>query len=144
MESVSEQKWSAAEGEKLIEILTKINASDGAPDLFIITPFKDAAYELRNLVSKSGILQRWKISDPQSWLRERIGTVHTFQGKEAEAVIFVLGAASPEQSSSRFWAGKKPNLLNVAVTRAKEVFYVIGNKKLWREAGNFADLVDGI
>lgn len=144
VDSVSEQKWSAAEGEKLIEILTKINASDVAPDLFIITPFKDVAYELRSLVSKSGILQRWKISDPQSWLRERIGTVHTFQGKEAEAVIFVLGAASPEQSGSRIWAGKKPNLLNVAVTRAKEVFYVIGNKKLWREAGNFADLADGI
>ncbi len=143
-ESVSEQKWSAAEGEKLIEILTKINASDGSPDLFIITPFKDVAYDLRSFVSKSGILQRWKISDSQSWLRERIGTVHTFQGKEAEAVIFVLGAASPEQSGSRIWAGKKPNLLNVAVTRAKEVFYVIGNKKLWREAGNFADLADGI
>lgn len=29
---------------------------------------------------------------------------------------------------------KKTMVLNVAVTRAKEVVYVVGNRKLWREA----------
>jgi len=31
-------------------------------------------------------------------------------------------------------AGGRPNLLNVAVTRAKEVLYVIGNRQLWQGA----------
>jgi superfamily I DNA and/or RNA helicase len=31
-------------------------------------------------------------------------------------------------------------LLNVAVTRAKEAIYVIGNRQLWREAGLFREL----
>ena len=31
-------------------------------------------------------------------------------------------------------------LLNVAVTRAKEVIYVVGNRQLWREAGVFREL----
>ena len=52
---------------------------------------------------------------------ERVGTIHTVQGREAEAVIFVLGAPNADQTGARAWAGKEPNLLNVAVTRAKEV-----------------------
>jgi energy-coupling factor transporter ATP-binding protein EcfA2 len=146
VESFSEQKWSPAEGEKLMEILAKINAGAEGPDLFIITPFRNVKYELKNLVRQSGILQRWQLNDSaqQKWIQDRIGTVHTFQGKEAEAVILVLGAPSFEQSGSRIWAGKKPNLLNVAVTRAKEVFYVIGNKKLWCKAGVFGEMADRI
>jgi superfamily I DNA and/or RNA helicase len=78
----------------------------------------------------------------QQWLYERVGTVHTVQGREAEAVIFVLGAPELQQTGARGWAGGKPNLLNVAVTRAKEAIYVIGNKELWRSAGLFRELSD--
>jgi superfamily I DNA and/or RNA helicase len=59
------------------------------------------------------------------------------QGREEEAVIFVLGAPDPRQQGARDWAGRHPNLLNVAVTRAKERLYVFGNRKLWRSAGCF-------
>jgi hypothetical protein len=62
---------------------------------------------------------------------EQVGTVHTFQGKEADAVVdwghgYVLGA--------RRWAGHPPNLLNVAVTRAKRRIYVIGKRDAWKDA----------
>jgi superfamily I DNA and/or RNA helicase len=69
-----------------------------------------------------------------------VGSVHTAQGREAEAVIIVLGAPNASQTGARNWAGGRPNVLNVAVTRAKEVIYVVGNRKLWREAGVFAEL----
>jgi superfamily I DNA and/or RNA helicase len=78
--------------------------------------------------------------DEGQWLIERVGTVHTAQGREAEAVIIVLGAPNPSQHGARGWAGGRPNILNVAVTRAKDVVYVVGNRKLWREAGVFGDL----
>jgi len=78
--------------------------------------------------------------EPHAWTRERIGTVHTVQGREAEAVIFVLGAPNPEQRGARGWAGGRPNLLNVAATRAQEAFYVVGNRELWKNAGVFQSL----
>lgn len=109
------------------------------PDLYIVTPFVIVADNLRKLVRESGVLAEWT-DDPWRWTSERIGTVHTVQGREAEAVIFVLGAPAPHQTGARGWAGGRPNLLNVAVTRAKERLYVVGNRSLWREAGLFREL----
>ena len=53
-------------------------------------------------------------------------------------VFFVLGAPSPSQNGARAWAGGRPNIVNVAATRAKTTLYVIGNRANWRTAGNFA------
>ncbi|MBB4277768.1 superfamily I DNA and/or RNA helicase [Rhizobium mongolense] len=52
-------------------------------------------------------------------------------------MFFVLGAPEAGQRGARGWAGGKPNLLNVATTRAKEAIYVIGNRELWKPAGVF-------
>ena len=64
--------------------------------------------------------------------------MHTFQGKEAEAVILMLGAGRGAKAGSRTWAGATPNLLNVAATRAKRALYVVGNRTEWQSAGVFA------
>ena len=85
------------------------------------------------------MLNGWT-QDASAWPRERIGTVHTVQGREAEAVILVLGAPLPAQNGARKWAGGLPNLLNVAVTRAKEAVYIVGNRELWSAAGHFGVL----
>ena len=63
-----------------------------------------------------------------------IGTVHTFQGKEADVVFFILGGSS---SGSKAWASSKANLLNVAVTRAKKRVYIIGDYKEWSQHSYF-------
>lgn len=64
------------------------------------------------------------------------GTIHRFQGKEADIVFLVLGS-DPKSSGARNWASQKPNMLNVALTRAKKRIYVIGNKKLWASCSYF-------
>jgi hypothetical protein len=132
-------KWSAAEGNEVLELLKGLASADFVPDLYIITPFVVVADNVRRLLLSSRVLERWT-EDPETWVYERVGTVHTVQGREAEAVIFVLGAPDPHQSGARNWAGGRPNLLNVAVTRAKEVLYVVGNRGLWRDAGFFREL----
>ena len=109
------------------------------PDLYIITPFVIVVDRLRQTIRESDVLRGW-VEDEWHWINERIGTVHTAQGREAEAVILVLGAPHPTQTGARGWAGGRPNLLNVAVTRAKEAIYVVGNRRLWREAGLFREL----
>ncbi len=67
-----------------------------------------------------------------------MGTLHTFQGRENEAVIFLLG--SQDRKGARTWAGDTPNLLNVAVTRAKEALYVVGSREKWKAVGVFKEL----
>ncbi|HYN19631.1 MAG TPA: ATP-binding protein [Thermoanaerobaculia bacterium] len=140
----AEEKWCPEEGRKVLELLRKLAApgpshwKPGEPDLYIVTPFRRVAERLRKLVEESALLV-WT-DDPRRWTFERIGTVHTVQGREAEAVIFVLGAPAPGQTGARAWAGERPNLINVAVTRAKERLYVVGNLGLWRTAGLFSEL----
>ena len=135
----SEDKWCPEEGDEVVRLLRQLAHAGASSDLYVITPFVKVADGLRLIVRKSGVLCGW-VDDEQRWLNERVGTVHTAQGREAEAVIIVLGAPNPSQTGARMWAGGRPNILNVAVTRAKEVVYVVGNRKLWREAGVFAEL----
>ena len=74
---------------------------------------------------------------------KRIGTVHTFQGKEADIVFFVLGCDHSRIGAAE-WAGTKPNLINVAITRAKLRLYVIGDRDVWHNKGYFSDLEKGL
>lgn len=135
----AQDKWSPEEGEAVIALLARLVAERVDLDLYIVTPFVAVADGLRRGVVESGVLNP-VVADPSAWVRERVGTVHTVQGREAEAVIFVLGAPLPEQTGARGWAGGQPNLLNVAVTRAKEALYVVGSKARWRTAGVFSVL----
>lgn len=139
-----QDKWSSDEGERVLALLHRLREAGVAPDLYILTPFNIVAKNLRRIVRSSGILEGWVDVESYRWIAERIGTVHTAQGREAEAVILVLGAPFFKQKGARLWAGRTPNLLNVAITRAKEAFYVIGNKDLWRKAGVFQELHDRI
>ena len=135
-----EDKWCQQEGEEVVRLLRQLAQAQTCSDLYIITPFVIVADRLRWMIRETGVLQNWVADEEWRWLNERVGTVHTAQGREAEAVIIVLGAPNPSQTGARNWAGGRPNILNVAVTRAKEVVYVVGNRKLWREAGVFGDL----
>lgn len=136
----SASKWDSAEGQFAVELLARLlDAGMAAPDIFLITPFRAVASGLREAVRSSERINR-RLTDPREWISKRVGTVHTFQGKQAEAVIFVLGAPSPGSANTRNWAGDPANLLNVAVSRAKERLYVIGERSVWKRAGAFATL----
>ncbi|HEV7395775.1 MAG TPA: AAA domain-containing protein [Pyrinomonadaceae bacterium] len=135
----NEDKWCQEEGAEVLHMISALAHAGASSDLYIISPFVMVADRLRHLIRASNILAGW-VEDETLWISERIGTVHTAQGREAEAVIIVLGAPDPSQTGARDWAGHRPNLLNVAVTRAKEAVYVVGNKILWRDAGVFSEL----
>jgi hypothetical protein len=132
-------KWCPQEGDKVLQLLRAIRDSGCAPDIYLVTPFVDIQNGSRSLLLSSSILDGW-VENPREWVNERVGTVHTVQGRESEAVIFVLGAPETSQRGARTWAGKTPNLLNVAVTRAKEAVYVVGCKEAWKDAGVFQTL----
>lgn len=129
-------KWCEDECQILIKCMADLKSSGAPSDVYIVTPFVIVQDNLRKRLLESHILEGWA-SQPNTWVREHVGTVHTVQGREADIVFFVLGAQSPSQTGARGWAGGKPNIANVAVTRAQSSLYVIGNRKLWKTAGVF-------
>lgn len=77
--------------------------------------------------SLSDDIVNWTKEDNKTyWLDDNIGTVHTFQGKEAKVVIYMLGCQSNDSANGAIkWVNA--NNVNVAFTRAKEYIYVIGD-----------------
>lgn len=106
---------------------------DGCPaDVYIITPFRDVASKLRDMMPA--------VEAPG---KVEAGTIHTFQGKEADIVFIVLGSKpGPAGAGSRSWAAKTPNMLNVALTRARSRVHVIGNAEDWAAHKNFSTLYE--
>lgn len=135
------KKWNQQEGDAAAEVLSKLfEAGIAEPDIYFISPFREVVTGLKATLGP--IAQRNLGHIPfdkrKSWMNRHIGTVHTFQGKEAEAVCLVLGASAEASQGSRAWAGQSPNILNVAVTRAKRLLIVIGHHEAWRDAGFFS------
>ena len=119
-------QWVPEQGEVLAELLERLGTD---ATWFVITPFRAVAAKLRGRLDRR---------QPRGG-GGRIGTIHTFQGKEADVVFLVLGT-DPPSIVSRQWAGRKPNLLNVAVTRARKAVHVIGDRELWTEIPYFETL----
>lgn len=133
----AQDKWCPEEGEHMLSmILTALDHLEDAPDIYVISPFKIVAQNaFRMLNRQSAAFKAKGIAKPYKWLESRVGTVHTFQGKEADTVILLLGAPAKDQNGARNWATSQANLLNVAVSRAKRNLYVVGNKSLWGNSG---------
>lgn len=137
----AETKWCRAEGEAAVSLL-RILAAAGVlkPDLFIVTPFRIVAQELRHRLEQERSLFAALGVDARQWPRDRVGTIHTVQGREADAVILILGAPKPNQAAARAWAAGMPNIFNVAVSRARQNLYVIGSRGAWAGVGNAREL----
>lgn len=115
----------------------------GMPEAFVITPFRTVAVAMRTMVLERA--EAFRRLDPsidadavKAWAKRHVGTVHTFQGKESETVILLLGGSASRQGAVA-WAGKTPNILNVAATRAKSSLYVVGDLGLWGGGGVFRE-----
>ncbi len=112
-----------AESKKNPKILDK----ESKDIIYVISPFKNVAYHLAQELNKIGFTRYGSDNKPTN-----VGTVHTFQGKEAPIVFLVLGADDKSIGAASWAMGDdNPNIMNVAVTRAKEKFYIVGDRKLY-------------
>jgi len=99
------------------ELLNQLEEAgyDLKTDVGIITPYAD---QKRLLLNAYGKRLRCEFET-------RIGTVHQFQGTGFDVIIY-----SPvifEELDSPSFQNTRPNMLNVAVSRAKQQFIVVGN-----------------
>lgn len=83
-------------------------------DIKIITPYNNNVFEMQKRIPNVAV-----------------GTVDKFQGQEAPVVIYSLASSSPEDAPRGMEFLYSPNRLNVAVSRAKAVFIMVGNPKIF-------------
>jgi len=128
----NEDHWIPSQGQRALRAILKLvgdspRNAEGKLRAFVITPFTEVARKMKDLLATE---YDWKD------VNEMCGTVHTFQGKEADYVVFLLGGDPKKPGVISGFAGRSPNLVNVAVTRAKKRLYVLGDRKYWTGSGD--------
>ena len=107
-----------AEVKKCISIASQLASEYPNISIGIISPFKHQAEEIASQIPNN--------------LRDRVvaNTVHAFQGDERDVIIYSLVVTDNSPDSKIRWIDYSvPNLVNVAVTRARTTLYIVGNKK---------------
>lgn len=128
---VEEQgEFLASKIQEMINENPKIIDKEEKDIIYVISPFSNVAFQLARKLDKIHFTRRDGNGKPTN-----IGTVHTFQGKEAPIVFMVLGADSQSKGAAA-WTVNEPNMMNVAATRAKEEFYIVGDKELYLSLGS--------
>lgn len=140
-----EGKWIPREGYALVRALEKLRRhAVNLDQIRVLSPFREVVESCRRFVGTElepdGLTGGGEAF--RAFIKDHIGTVHTMQGKEADVVFLVLGTHPERHKSARAWAARPPNLLNVAVTRAKRRLFVIGNRDAWREQTPYRILSD--
>ncbi len=136
---VSTAQYVKEQGEYVAQvILDKYKEKNELPNLFVITPFTAVKDGLKKAIHQK--LMPLQVLKLNVWLKESVGTVHTFQGKEADIVYFVTGTDEQTEGAAN-WTCAKPNLLNVAATRAKKEFYVVGDLKRFSKKNYYDKIV---
>lgn len=94
--------------------------------LGIITPFASQKNELSKALIEAGYNTN----------NLKLGTVHALQGAERDIVLFSSVYSSIDKGTLFFDRDDKPNMLNVAVSRAKDSFILFGDTNVFDETKN--------
>jgi len=94
----------------------------------IVTPFRQQANRLHDALYQSDVP-----FDALTRAEAHIDTAHGFQGDERDVMIFSLCAGPNMPPGSLSFLRETGNLFNVAVSRARALMHVIGNKA-WSQA----------
>ena len=141
--------WSKDEGEVALNFLRHIkqlrDINCNLKSTFIISPYTGMKPGLQRVIKENFADKELFMNDAEfkKWMRLNVGTTHIFQGKETEIVIFILGG-NPESIGGIRWASNTPNILNVALTRAKRAIYIIGDFNIWSKMNYFNQLAGSL
>ncbi|MCC6395241.1 MAG: AAA family ATPase [Bryobacterales bacterium] len=109
-----------------IDVAREMRAQDKHCRVAIVSPYRGQVRLIRNW------LQKESATDGNHLENIEVGTVHAFQGGEADVVIFDLTDGPPKTGLGFLSGDQGLRLLNVAVTRARGKLIVIAHKE-WLE-----------
>lgn len=91
--------------------------------LGVVTPFRQQANRIQDALYQNG----FHFNDLEK-VQLHVDTSHGFQGDEKDVMIFSLCAGPNMPAGSRIFLRETSNLFNVAVSRARAVLHVLGNR----------------
>jgi len=113
-----ERSWvNEIEAKAVLELVAKLKQGDSRSlSLGVVTPFSAHKDYLRNGIESLGLASEVLVD-----------TANGFQGDERDVMIFSPVVSKGIQDSASRWVESPPNLINVAITRAKEALFVVGD-----------------
>ena len=115
--------------EQLYALGYSFKATDPKKSIGVISPYRKQADALRKAIQK-----HWK-----NCTKEDVSTVHTFQGGQKAIILF--STRQCRQTDTLLFFNRRPNLLNVAVSRTQETFILVGNLNKLEQEGYTQELV---
>jgi very-short-patch-repair endonuclease/RecA/RadA recombinase len=104
------------EADAVCELIGEIRASAPRLTVGVVTPFAAQKDLVQDSLGHLGLLHG-----------VTVGTAHAYQGDERDIMIFSPVVAPGIEAPSARWVENPPNLINVAVTRARRALFVVGD-----------------
>ena len=141
-DNVKANKKEAEVVANIVEVLIQLNERSGAPlslpkQLGIIVPFRNQISMVRASLRTRGVPDVDDIT---------IDTVECFQGSQRDYIIFTTTISRPYQLDilsvcQHVGETEVDRKLNVAITRARKQFFLVGNRDLLSRNALYADLI---
>ncbi len=132
----SKSPYNEEEAERVVEEILKINevALSVHASIGIVTLFRAQTEMITEKLNKFRDLFEIDII---------IGTAHRFQGDEKDIIVFSPAVSDGVKQGTLHWILSTSQLLNVAVTRARSLFIIIGDQDVCRQTtGPLRNLCD--
>ena len=127
--SQTKSPYNKEEAIEIIKILKSFNESNLKKISFgIVTLFRAHMELIDDMINTMKELKNMDIT---------VGTAHKFQGDEKDIIIFSPAISPGIKQSTLNWIHKTTQLLNVAITRARSVLIIVGDKKKCYDTGGF-------
>jgi very-short-patch-repair endonuclease len=116
------------EALEIVKKISDIIAVEPEASIGVVTPFSSQALHIEDLLIKDANVDKIKGRNI------RVSTAHKFQGDERDYILLsTVISENSDEFSINF--ANTPNLVNVAVTRAKRQLHVFGSKIVCQNAG---------
>ena len=99
------------------ELIVQYAAQNPGKRIGVITPFANQRICIEQSLRENGITD------------VSCGTVHAFQGDEKDVILFSLALTDQTHQGTYDWLKTNKELINVAVSRAKEKLIMIGSRR---------------
>jgi very-short-patch-repair endonuclease len=125
----TKSSYNKEEAIEIIKILKSFKRSKSKKISFgIVTLFRAQMELIADTIKRTSELKNMDIT---------VGTTHRFQGDEKDIIIFSPAIAQGMKTTTLNWIHTTTQLLNVAITRARSILIIVGDKKKCNDAGGF-------